>query len=273
MKNTESEKIDWLKNILALAAIGVLTVIYVLILRKGTSSSLLELMLQVIPNLIAALIVVLTIYYIFIRKGISSDNSLKDSLVEKIRELLKEDSFDYQSDIDKEFNLKEKILDAKEILIVGYSCRFFITGLRNEIIEAIKNKVNLKVLAIAPGSDAAKLMMKNRSFKELEFDINEMKEHMQIIMEEVNKSASKKMGDIELRLMNWIPSCSLIFYIPKNNESGILKLKVYAVNHDTRLVNVQTHKLIYEFKEKEMYDYFLNQFHGLWKNEKNEKLH
>ncbi len=266
MKRNDTDQIDWLKNLLGLAAIIILTIIYIEISNKELVTSITSLILQIIPNLIAALIAVLTVYYTFIRKGISSENKLKDIISEEVKKLLKDDAFDFQVEIDKEFNLKDKLENAKELLIVGYSCRYIIAGLKTELVQAIKNKMDLKVLAIQPESDTSKFMMQYRAFKELDFDIKHMKERLQTIEHEVTEqSGKKKVGKIELRTMNWIPSCSLIFYFPKNNESSVLKLKVYAINHETTLVKIKTHKLIYEFREKELFKYFLHQFNELWK--------
>lgn len=273
MKKSNSNKEEWLQHLLTVSAIAGLTCLYILLLKKSIKFSSYELILQVIPNLIAVLITWVVVYQVLIKKGITPYNKLKDSIILEMADLLKPDSFKSQHETDKEFNLKDKLINAKEVLIVGYSCKYLIGGLRTEIVEAIQNKTNIKVLAIAPDSDASKLMSQFNNFQELKFDVKGMKHRLQLIKDEVSNSISKKKsGSIELRLVNWIPSCSLIFYIPKNNESGILKLKVYGVDHGVTLSKIRTHKLIYEFKEKELYNDFLLHFHGLWKKGEVEEL-
>jgi len=273
METSKNNKIEWLKHILAITTIILLTAIYILLVKKEIAIALRELGIQVIPNLVAVLIAIITAYYLFTRIGITPYIKLKKSILDGVKDILNLNSFDVQHEVDKEFNLKEKLKDAKEILVVGYSCRYLIAGLKQELVEAIKNKTNLKVIVIGPNSDASKLMRTYLNFQELENDVKDLKFRLGLIKREVNfPKIKKKPGNIELRFVNWIPSCSLIFYIPKENESGIMKLKVYGVDHGVPLVKIRTHKLIYEFKEKELYLDFLKHFWGLWEKGNPEML-
>lgn len=273
MIQNETNKIEWLKNLLSIATIAGLTIAYVLICKIDEKSELIELLLHIIPNLIAALIAVLTVYYAFFRQGISNEKAISESIANDIISSLENNTFDIQSEIDKQFNLKEKLSNAKEIMLVGHSCRYIVNSLRAEMTEAVKKKTNIRIITIGRNTDASKLLMDNSKYRGLEADLEFMENILKLIVKESKPNNQRtKVGKVELKYMNWIPSCSLLFYIPKTNTGGILKLKVYAVNLGTALSKIQTHKLVNENIEKELYDYFLNQFEGLWKKGINQNL-
>jgi len=273
MNNSEVEKIDWLKNVLAVATILILAGIYYFLIDKGFQFSLKELILQVIPDLIAALIIVLTVYYIFIRKGISSEEKLRNSLEKVVRKSINNNTFDNEKDSLQDFDIEEVIDNTKKLLIIGYSCRFFISALQKELEEGLKNKMDLKLLIITTNSDASRLMMNYDSFEELEVDIEITERKLSELNTNISKSSGrKKVGNIEYRSMNWIPSCSVIIFQSKDGKNGVLKLKVYPINHKTTLSKVATHKIIYQNKEKELYEYFCNQYYELWNKGKIEEI-
>ena len=260
----ETEKIEWLRFLLAITAACGLTAFYVQLNGKEIGSNFIDLALQIIPELLGALIILVIVYFLFIKQGISSEESLKNQLVKALVKELNEDGYGSQTEIDIKFNIKDKLSKAKEVKILAYSCRYLIAGLKTEIVEALLNGASIKIIIVEPNSIASKLAMEN-SFQDIEFDITDTTKRVKSIIEEVSQTPKKiKKGKIEQKFINWIPSCSLIIWIPNNNTSKECKLKINPIDHDTPLAKIMTHAIIKEDNDKDTFDYLESQFDKLW---------
>jgi len=260
----KTEQINWMKSLLSIVAAIALSLVYIFLREKNYSSNFIDLLLQVIPDLIAVLIAFPVVYFIFIRRGISSYADMKEDIILAVsKKIIGGKVFQSQNDV--YFDLKKLLLNAKDVLILGYSCKNLIISHRAEISQAILNGANVKIITIKPKSTASTLMMEHQRFGDIEPDLIDMRRRFFGIQEEIEQSQSKKKGkgNIEIKTINWIPSCSLIL-INSEKLDGVLKLKVYAPFVDTHLSKIQTHTVIRRIDEKELFDYFVKQFELLW---------
>lgn len=265
----KDKQIDWLQNVISVVTLVVLVIFYLYLKReKLDDGGILELVSQVIPDLIAALITVLVLYFVFIRKGMSNQNKLIEKVKEIVAKKVRPQTFYNQAEADKIFNLKDKLESAKEVLISGYSCKYVVAGLRSDFINAVKNGTNVKILIMEPHSAGSNLLSDNQKFKEAETDLLDVYQRTKSILDEIEKMANKRKGTFEMRFLSWIPSCSMIFVIPKKTKIGDLKLKIYAPSGNTPLGKIITHMVIDEYDEKEMYDYFKDEFYKMWNKSK-----
>ena len=81
------------------------------------------------------------------------------------------------------------------------------------------------------------------------------------ILEDLRKE--KKIGTIEIRGINWIPSCSLVIY-NRTKLGGELKIKVYPLVIDIPLPLIKSHTIIYKKYESDLFEYYVNHFDNLW---------
>lgn len=261
--NEENKQIEWLKYLLAILALVALTILFHYISGDHIPSK--NLLLELIPELMGSIIIFIAVYLLFIRKGIFPVNSLEKTIVEQLILDLHKRTFGDQSEVDKKFNFKEKLKNAKEIRIIAYSAKYLITQLRNEIAESIITGTNFKILFIDRNSLAFKLSMENSFNKDIEPDIKDTKLSIEKIQVDINHSNKKSKGKLECKEINWIPSCSLILWKPKNNDiPKECKVKINSIYPNTLITKVHTHAIIYENRDKELFDYFSNQFDELW---------
>ncbi|MEZ4941273.1 MAG: hypothetical protein R3D58_10405 [Saprospiraceae bacterium] len=86
MNRLKTSNINWLKHWLTWTTLIALAGIYILIkIFKFEEYYGLDLLFQIIPDLIAALIAFLVVYYLFIRKGISNEREEELNLLNEIR--------------------------------------------------------------------------------------------------------------------------------------------------------------------------------------------
>lgn len=265
----KDKQIDWLQNLISIITLVALVVFYLYLKRKPLNEGgIWELVSQIIPNLIAALITVLVLYFVFIRRGISNQNKVIEKVKEIVDEQMKPQIFLNQVEADKIFNLKEKLESANEILISGYSCKYVVAGLRSDFINAVKNGANVKILIMEPQSEGSKLLSDNQIFKEAETDLLDVYRRTESILNEIEKKTDKRKGAFEMRFLSWIPSCSMIFVMPKKTKIGSLKLKIYAPSGNTPLNKIITHMIINEYADKLLYNYFKDEFYKMWDKSK-----
>lgn len=264
--NAKDEQISWLQNILSCLALIGLILLYLFLKREKLAEQfhIWELVTQVIPDLIAALMTVIVLYWVFIRKGISDQHRIVEQIKHIVNDKNEAPSFLPQPEADQEFNLKSRLRRSKEVMISGYSCKYVVDGLRNELIQAIRQGTNIKVMVIAPNSESAILLADNQVFKEIDIDLIDFNRKIAVIQEKISHFKGKKIGQLEVCYIDWIPSCSMIFAIPKNGDAGTLKLKVYAPSGNTPLTKIKTHMLIEEAKEKELFEYFKDEYQKMW---------
>ena len=260
-------KINWLQNILSAVSLIGLTLFYLLIKHNNLDerNSIWELLLQVIPDLIAALVAVLVVYFAFVRKGISAQTQLIDEINNSISRKVNSSFFLFsQKESDDRFNLKERLFDTKEVWMICYSCKGVIADLRTEFIEAIRRGLNLRVLVIAPDSKAMELLESNSSFRDAKANCFDFIRRAKSIRDEVKRSTRKRKGNIEIRSISWIPSCSIIFCIPKHMNAGIVQVKIYPPSGETPSAKVETHMVIKEIENKSLYEYFFSEYNEMW---------
>lgn len=267
MKN-HRQKINWLKLVLSVVTLIALLLIYLHFFEEKSN----DLIPGVISDLVAVLIAVPIIYFVFTVWGISPQDDLKEDIIDGIAKLNENRSgFENESAVNSRFDFKNKIKDMKQFDMLALSSANFLTNFRPELTEALKNGCHIRLLTIEPKSDAANLVMRHQSRGELEPDLIKSMDRVAQILEDLKEE--KKIGTIEIRGINWVPSCSIIIY-NRDKMSAELKIKVYPLVIDIPLPLIKSHTIVYKRYEPELFNYYQNHFDFLWKNStemRNEK--
>ncbi len=259
MKN-HRQKINWLKLVLSVVTLIALLLGYFYFFEEKSN----DLIPSVISDLVAVLIAVPIIYFVFTVWGISPQDDLKEDIIEGITKLNENRSgFENESAVNTRFDFKNKIKDMKQFDMLALSSANFLTSFRPELTEALRNGCHIRLLTIQPESDAANLVMEHQSRGELEPDLIKSMDRVAQILEDLKEE--KKVGTIEIRGINWIPSCSIIIY-NRDKITAELKIKVYPLVIDIPLPLIKSHTIVYKRYEPELFDYYLSHFNILWEN-------
>ena len=293
MSNQHKKNIEWLFFLLAIVLIGFLSLLFIeteKFLGIETKSHLLDLLLQVTPDLIAALIIFIFIYWFLTRKGIDSKNQIKEDIIEHITEGVKSNisaenikrlAFELDSlnntkilgskDSREIFQFEAKLKTAKEIWMNGYSCRHFLGQNRQKIEEAIRRGTNFRLIIMNKNSKASEMMNERTVKKNL---LNEDIETTLDLIKEINKNTkneNKGKGTIEIRYTKWIPSCSMLIFNP-NEKNGEIKVNVYPPFHSTSKSIDSVNFVLTKSRKNHLFEYYLDQFNRLWNRDSESEI-
>ncbi|HET9911302.1 MAG TPA: hypothetical protein VFQ13_05385 [Anaerolineales bacterium] len=293
MEKKSWEKIEWLLFIIAIILVLLLSALFVYfenIITGGAKPLVLVLKLlnQILPGLIGTLIVVIFIYIFLKSKGIDANEQFRgelvsdfinrakteispkniDSLVQKIASY-KGARFLRLEHSKELFQFSEKLKTAKAIWINGYSCAQLFKEFRSEMERALIKGTDFKIIITEPHSVAAK-MMEERDVHpgRVVVDINYVVSEINAIKGAISKTKNKKTGSIDVKFIDWLPSCSMIFYNP-DEEDGEVKIKVYPPCYSTNHFN-PIEMLIDRKNYQDQFAYFHEQYNRLWNREINK---
>ncbi len=262
------KKINWLSFIISIAIIVLLIFSYYLIEQLNNERPFLKiiysLLLTVIPNFIAVLIGFVVIY-------VFSNYLLKVSPTDELRSLIVQDihqfsnyGFDNEDNSNDSFHLVEKLKTAKKINLISLSACNLLNKYRKEIEGAIYNGCEIRVIILKENSTAANLIASNQVHEEITKDIIRTKERLQQIKKSLTENKQGKYKEkIIAKEIDWIPSCSILS-VYNNKTSGSTKLKMYPLDIDTPLNEIQTHMIVDSRIQEGMFVYLNKQFDTIW---------
>ena len=165
------------------------------------------------------------------------------------------------------FLFSEKLKIAKSIWINGYSCAQLFKEFKSEIERALINGTNFKIIITEPNSIATKMMEKRDVHAErVAVDINYVISEINAIKDVISIMAkNRSVGSIDVKFIDWLPSCSMIFYNP-DEEDGEVKIKVYPPFYSTNHFN-PIEMIIDKKNYQDQFAYFREQYNRLWNRE------
>jgi hypothetical protein len=257
------KKFNWLKVLLATVTAIALTLLYCLAYKPNADNSFQSLLQNLIPNLIAVLIGVPIIYFIFTKIGLSPEEELRQGIVEDINKLnIHQSGFEDHDLVNQRFDFKEKLKSAETIDIVALSALNIISAYRTQLVEAIQHNCKVRIIIVDPKSEAARVVMSNQRHNELIPDVERLIERMKTTIEEAG--IVKHTGNVEIRGINWIPSCSFVIYNREKIDCEI-RIKVYPVMIDIPISSITSNTIVFKRYEPRIAGYFLNNYEELWK--------
>ncbi len=188
-------------------------------------------------------------------------------------------------------NVPQIITQASTIYILGYSFVGFLGTFNDSLTKTVINGACVRIMIINPKKQAIKVIQsevlksklkdgiisleesksktaqKVKRFFRSEDDIEGALSHARSI---ARRSKGVGTGTIEVRLIDWIPSCSMIFLNPEQ-EDGRLILGIYTPYFNLATEN-RPHVLLTSKKDARWYKSYLHQFNMLWK-ESNDNVY
>ncbi|MFH1633246.1 MAG: hypothetical protein ABIG63_04440 [Chloroflexota bacterium] len=118
--------------------------------------------------------------------------------------------------------------------------------------------VQIKILLIHPDSTAGILSSENTNVDNLKQDVNVSLG----IIHELQSNSRKGKGNIEVRLINWIPSCGLIITDP-DHPKGQAWVTVYPI-YPSASLSERPHFVLKQLEDEYWYKIFVQHYDKLW---------
>ena len=161
--------------------------------------------------------------------------------------------------LDEGAKLADRARQAKEILLCGYTLLHLVGTNTGLLEQRLKDGCRLRVLIIDPGSLAGELIRANESTGRFSRDAETVLAYMTRLRKTV--SSSKK-GRLGVRLLNFVPSCSLII-IDGREPYGWMRVGIYPPAYKTR-IEERVHFELSRDREEACFGRFLEQYDKLW---------
>ena len=161
------------------------------------------------------------------------------------------------------FDLGERILAAKEIDILCYSCRGLFDKYNYHLKNSIKNGGSVRMLNVKPGSNAFNLMLDHTKVGSMKDDVSIIANRVRWLHEILDRTEGKTKGQFQLRHINWIPSTSIIL-IDKHLDSGTACIRYYPIYYATPMSEWLPKAVFHKYEHPQVFDYYHIQYEHLW---------
>ncbi len=155
--------------------------------------------------------------------------------------------------------IKKELAEATQIDLMGYSLISFLLAYSDAIVQAVLKGAKVRMIVINPNSKVIEVMRDLSPKNSIQNDIQRSLHSASSI---TNKGKGSLKGGIEVRLIDWIPSCSLIITDPEK-ESGVIRIGVNTP-HYTSSSDKRAHMVLSPKKEKYWFDVYTEEFELLW---------
>ena len=197
----------------------------------------------------------------------NNENSKLDNLISKVNENFS--PLRTGSEVSSSYILsKIQPTNTERISILSYSLSPSIRKNREKISRAVKHGAKVRIIIINQAGPAIDLIKLNSGIKGdlMKTDFNASLEYLKDILD--NK---EKKGSIELRCVQWIPSCSMYIVENKNKEGNQARVGIYRPAIKAKNIHKYALHLRRSINKNE-YDHFLEQYNLLWGDSEKIKL-
>jgi len=172
------------------------------------------------------------------------------------------------------FDFEKHPHNAETVYLLGYNMVALVKESRIKIARAIEKGTRIKILIVDINSEAGKLL-ENVSISKrwVKADGAPSLKHISVI-KDLLKEKNTKEDLLEVKVMSWIPSCSMIIFINDRDE-GVAKITLHRPSINVPIVEKYTEHLDMIFDQKEYrreYEYFKENFEILWNEKFTRKL-
>lgn len=197
--------------------------------------------------------------------GLDSDDVIGERLRETVESLEKRLSILTDSaESRKRFETERRFESANRIDLLGYSLSGILYKYHSLIAERVKDGAKVRVLVINPKSHAVDVIKENSDENSFTFesDLKIALTRMRVANELIVSDTKKTKGSFEVRLISWIPSCTLVIV---NAGSGEGKMTV-AINSPSNSQPEDRPYLILDKREHaHWFEYYEKHFDVLWR--------
>jgi len=154
---------------------------------------------------------------------------------------------------------RESFLKVSQIDVMGYSLRNFIHNNQQTLIQAVMNGASIRLIVIDPNGKSIEVIEKIKPRTGLADDV---RRSLQISKNIIDESKETIRGKYEIRIIDWIPSCSLTIF-NASSEDGWMEVGIFPPNYK----KIAEKKAYIQFSKKENENWFVeyaSEFNDLW---------
>ncbi len=156
---------------------------------------------------------------------------------------------------------------AEKIDVLGITPIGFLTFYREVIIRKVKDGAALRLILLDPTSKASAMLQEVWEYSTLDIDVQRSLNLIHEIQETI-RQAGKSRGKFEIRLLAWIPSCTMVI-IDSHLSNGKAKIAINNPNYSTSTTS-RPHLVLDKINDLVWYAYYSNEFEKLWSQAKPE---
>lgn len=194
--------------------------------------------------------------------GLDQESTIQQQF-DMVRNLI-ENKFGVLNDVKEskdKFNFEKLLQSAEQVDVIGYNLTSFLDEFRGKIIEQVQKGTKVRVIVVDPNSLAREMMYKHSTLHLYDKDIIQTFGFVNYINDGLSRKGQKK--KFEFRVIDWIPSCSLII-VDANKSTGIMNVKVNTPSYRTPKYESRLHLIFTQTEQPKWFEFFAKQFNELW---------
>lgn len=164
----------------------------------------------------------------------------------------------------EKFKIKESFQNAIRIDALGYNLMSLLNDTRDIIIERVNEGANIRILIIKSDSKASELISLNSSTNIFSHTVDATQSHIKYINDALAISNNNKTkGSFDIKYINWVPSCTLIFAYYKH-EKDLLKVSINTPYYKTPKPRGRLNLILTKENDYDWFEFYKEQFENLW---------
>ena len=234
---------------LFIASLSLLLAIYAINYTHDSTQSIL---LNLSTELAGVVIIFFLVNRLFLSDSWDTSDRLENLLnrLEKKTHLLKGE--EDNTTVEKLFS------GSSKIDLLGYSYINVMRNRQNFIIQLLRDGVQIRLVIVDPEKTAGTLSRENMDVDDLRRDVNVTLS----IVANISEEAKKYKGKIEVRLINWLPSCGLIITDP-DSLKGKTWVSIYPIYPSVPKSEIP-HFILTHSEDEYWSKAYSNHFNRLW---------
>ena len=196
------------------------------------------------------------------------DNDLSDAIEIALKRITATKNILATNDEWQLFFPERDILNvAEKVDVLGITPIGFLTFYREVIIRRVKEGTTIRLILTDPTSKASEMLREVWEYSTLDKDIQRSLGLIHEIQDAIKQSGKNK-GKFEVRLLAWIPSCTMVI-MDSHLETGKAKVAINNPNYSTSTAS-RPHLILNKVNDLGWYTYYNDEFEKLWNQAKPE---
>lgn len=179
-------------------------------------------------------------------------------------EVVTELALDEKGPSQRDFSLKDRILSARTVDILSYSCKGILDEYSHHITEMILNGGRVRLIFINKDSPAFRLMMRNTRVESVNNDIDKTLMRIGLIQSSIKRYNEALVDNLMVKQIAWIPSTNL-FLFDAEDTRGVISTKVNPIFYSTPMTERLEPQVLYKKDDPRVFEYYRIQYEHLWR--------
>jgi len=184
---------------------------------------------------------------------------LKDKLqlIHERIDSIKSDLFSDQEMYER-FSMKEMMEQAETLDLLGHTFHRLLRSHQDSFIQLLNRGGKIRIIFIYPESVTTSA---DRIFRSRSMIRRNLKASLNIIQKILGSQQQNSGGSLEIRFINWIPSCTLVVF-DQDKPSGMIQVTVHPIHEESSLGRL--HFLTSSRLLRRWFEYYRSEFERSW---------